>query len=465
MAKSSSVDVVGHVAHSKRAENLGILEKVGRPIKVVFLGAGSGFLEQLAKDVMCIPGADRGEFALVDTDPKRLAIAEPLVKLMAAKLGKDKGWKVTATTDRKKVLKKADYIINCIEVSGTGCVRFDNDIPAKYGVDQCIGDTIGPGGLFKALRTVPVFLEVLADVERYCPNAWVLNYTNPMSIMCLAASRTSKAKVVGLCHSIQGGSAALAKWTDTPFEELTWTAAGINHLAWFTTLSHKGKDLYPALKEKARTDKEFYENEPVRFDLMEHFGYFPSESSGHNSEYVPYYRKRKDLLKKYCRDGYKGGSSFYADNWPQWRINCDQRRRDKIAGKVEIDLNRSWEYASFIIEAMETNNPLVIYGNMPNHGLITNLPQDGIVEVACLVNRNGVQPTHYGMLSPACAALCDSNMRMYELAAQACIYKCRTLAEQALMMDPLTAAVCCPAEIRKMTQELFEAEKKFLPGF
>ena len=463
MAKKSDAKA-GHAAHTQKADNLGILEQVARPLKVVFLGAGSGFLEHLAKDVMQIPGADEGEFALVDIDAERLALAGPLVELIAEKLGRTR-WRVTAAAERPEVLAGADSIINCIEVSGVGCVRFDNDIPAKYGVTQCIGDTIGPGGLFKALRTVPVFLEVLADVERLCPEAWVLNYTNPMSMMCLAASRASAAKVVGLCHSVQGASHALARWSEVPYHEVKWTCAGINHLAWFTELSHNGRDLYPALKEKARTDREFAENDLVRFDLMEHFGYYCTESSGHDSEYLPYYRKRPDLLAKYCREDYKGASSFYADNWPKWRKRCDQRRRDILAGKQQPKLERSWEYASGIIEAMETNEPLIIYGSVPNRGLIDNLPGDGVVEVACVVNRNGVIPTRYGRLPAQCAALCDWNMRMFDLAAEACIHKSRELAAQALMLDPLTAAVCCPAEIKQMTEELFEAEKEFLPGF
>jgi len=458
-------DKAGHAAHTQKADQLGIVDGIRRPLKIVFLGAGSGFLEHLAKDVLNIPGAEQGEFALVDIDPQRLELAEALMKVILEKMGKAGGWKLAATTDRRQVLAGADYVINCIEVSGTGCVRFDNDIPAKYGVTQCIGDTIGPGGLFKALRTVPVWLEVLADVERLCPQAWVLNYTNPMSIMCLAAARVSAAKVVGLCHSVQGASHQLARWSNVPYPELKWTCAGINHLAWFTELSHQGRDLYPALKERARTDKEFAEQDLVRFDLMEHFGYYCTESSGHDSEYLPYYRKRPDLMEKYCREGYRGATSFYADGWPQWRQRCDQRRRDVIAGKEQPRLERSWEYASFIIEAMETNSPFVLHGTMPNAGLISNLPGDGVVEVACLVNRNGVAPTRYGKLPSACAALCDWNMRMYDLAAEACIHRSRKLAEQALMLDPLTAAVCCPAEIRQMTAELFEAEKDFLPGF
>jgi alpha-galactosidase len=438
--------MAGHIDHSKRAENMGILSAVQRPLKLVFLGAGSG------------------ELGLVDVDPERLELAEKLAGKIIAEMGST--WTIQATADRRTVLKNADYIINCIEVSGTQCVRHDNDIPAKFGVDQCIGDTIGPGGLMKALRTVPVFLDVLKDVEKYCPNAWVLNYTNPMSIMCLAAARASSAKVIGLCHSVQGTSHHLAEYAGVPYEHLVWKCGGINHLAWFTELKRDGvEDIYPILFEKARAGGEVYEKDPIRFDMMLHFGHFVTESSGHFSEYLPYYRKRPELIKKYCRSNYRGQSSFYADGWPQWRKECDENRRQKLAGQKPITFARTWEYASYIIEAMETGSPFTIYGTVPNKGLIENLPSDGVIETACLVDRRGVMPTRFGPLPPQCAALCDWNMRMFDLAATACIEKSRAAATHALMLDPLTAAVCCPAEIKQMAEELFEAEKEFLPGF
>lgn len=455
---------LGHFEHSKKADSLGILPQVERPLKVVFLGAGSGFVERLFIDILNIPGATRGELVLVDIDEKRLELAEQLCVKVAQVMNAK--WKVRSTTDRRKVLRGAQYIINCIEVSGVECVKHDNDIPAKYGVDQCIGDTIGPGGLMKALRTVPVFLDVLADVEKLCPDAWVLNYTNPMSIMCLAASYVSSAKVVGLCHSVQGTSHALARYLDIPYRDLTWRCGGINHLAWFTELSRNGEDLYPLLEERALTlKKEVYEHDPVRLDMMLHFGYFVTESSGHFSEYLPYYRKRKDLIKKYCRERYLGESGFYAANWPSWRKANDQARRDKIAGKKEFQLERSWEYASFMIEAMETHSPFTAYCTVPNDGLIPNLSQNNVCEVACMVDRRGVTPTYFGELPPQCAAICESNLRMFELAAIACIERSQEAAAMALMLDPLTSAVCCPAEIKKMVDELFKAEKKFLPGF
>ncbi len=454
---------VGHEAHMQKAENLGIHEKVQRPLKVVFLGAGSAFFARLFVDVMSIPGADKGEMGLVDVDEMRLDLAHNVAKKVLKEMGKD--WKITATKNRKQVMKNADYIINCIEVSGVDCVRFDNDIPLKYGVDQCIGDTIGPGGLFKALRTVPVFLEVLKDVEKFCPDALVLNYTNPMSIMCLSARRASSAKVIGLCHSVQGTSHLLAKYAEVPYQELRWECGGINHLAWFTKLEHHGKSLYPVLQKKIKKDKELLEKDPIRFDMMKHFGYFVTESSGHFSEYLPFYRKRPELIEKHCGEKYRGGSSFYANEWPGWRKEHDEKRRKIISGEEKFDFNRTWEYASYIIQAMETHQPFTAHVTVPNTGLIENLPQDGVVEVACMIDANGVHPTHFGPLPPQVVALCDWQMRMYELAATACVEKSKEAAVHALMLDPLTAAVCSPGEIRKMTMELFKAEENFLPGF
>ncbi len=452
----------GHASHTKK-EELGILDHVSRPLKIVFLGAGSQFFVSLFVDVLNMPGTETGELALVDIDTDRLELAHKIGDKICEVMGKK--WTITSTTNRREVLAGADYIINCIEVSGVSCIRFDNDIPAKYGVDQCIGDTVGPGGLMKAMRTVPVFLEVLEDIEELCPDAWVLNYTNPMSIICLAAARASTVNIVGLCHSVQGSSHRVAEYADVPYHEMKWACGGINHLAWITELSQNGEDLYPRLIERVLSDPELYERDPIRFDILKHFGYFVTESSGHFSEYLPYYRKRPDLIKKYTRAEYLGESGFYANNWPKWRIECDAKRTRQIAGEEEIPTERSWEYASRIIEAIETNAPYVAYCSVPNDGLIDNLPQDGVVEVACLCDRSGVTPTHFGWLPPHLAAICDWNMRMYDLAATACVEKSLEAAVHSLMLDPLTAAVCCPDEIRRMAEELFEAYKQFLPGY
>jgi alpha-galactosidase len=472
MAKNSSK---GHTEHTKSASQHSLPGSFQRPIKVTMLGAGSGFTPRLVNDIIRIPGSQGGVIALVDIDANRLKTMHRVVERLFAHVGVTK-WKVISSKDRARVLAGSDYIVNCIEVSGLQCVRHDNDIPAKYGVDQCIGDTIGPGGLFKALRTVPVWLDVLKDAERLCPRAIVLNYTNPMNMLCLAAERTSSMHVVGLCHSVQGTSHLLAQRAGVPYSEMKWECAGINHLAWFTRLEHDGKDLYPLLFKKAKNDLAGKPSDPadaadlVRKDMMLHFGAFITESSGHLSEYLPYYRKRKDLVARYCREGYDGGSSFYADNWTAWRKEADASRMAMVRRKDPVDWERSWEYASWIIEAREKDSPFRIHGNVMNQvagggRLIANLPDNGCVEVACMIDQNGVQATRYGVLSPQMAALCDSNMRVFDLGATAAIERSKEAAIHALMLDPLTSAVCSPAEIKTMTLELFEAEKKFLPGY
>jgi alpha-galactosidase len=467
---------MGHAEHSKPAdESKGMPGKMPRPIKVTMMGAGSFFTQQLVNDVLQIPGADRGEIALVDIDRSRLTTVYRLIRKLMAELDRP-GWKVSASTDRREVLKGTDYLINCIEVSGLQCVRYDNDIPARYGVDQCIGDTIGPGGLFKALRTIPSWLEILKDVEALCPHALVLNYTNPMNMMCLAAGRTSPVAVVGLCHSVQGTSHLLAKRAGVPYEEMEWECAGINHLAWFTKLARKNKDLYPLLMEKARRDLAGKPTDPedaedlIRKDVMLQFGAFVTESSGHLSEYLPYYRKRRDVLRKYCGKGYHGESGFYSKNWPFWRKRQDDNRLQILKGAKPMVGPRSWEYSSWIVEAREKDVPYRIYGNVMNTSkgqgeLISNLHTEGCVEVACMVDRGGIHATRFGKLPPQMAALCEADMRMFDLGVTAAILKSKEAVVHALLLDPLTAAVCSPAEIRQMTEKLFKAEQKFLPGY
>lgn len=435
--------------------------------KIVMLGAGSGFTPNLARDLMLIPGLDGGELVLVDIDAKRLDIMTRLIKTLAGWMRDNHNvrWNVSGATDRKKALPGAQYIINSIEVSGLQCVRHDNDIPLKYGIDQCIGDTIGPGGIFKALRTVPAWLAILADIEALCPGALVMNYTNPMSIMTLAAARSTSAQVVGLCHSVQGTTKEMAEVAQVPYEEMVYRCAGVNHLAWLTELTHKGKDLYPKIFKRAREESEVYEKNPVRFDMMFHFGAFITESSGHLSEYLPYYRKRADLLKTYCREGYRGGSSFYADNWPQWRKDADKRREEFAKDITKMDLKRGHEYASMIIEAHLFNRPCVIYGSVLNEGLISNLPADGVVEVATLVNNTGFNPCKFGALPPQMAAVCAWHMPVYDLVVRGLMNQDREAIYHAMQLDPLATAACCPAELRAMTDEMALAEKDYIPKF
>ncbi|MDX2066716.1 MAG: hypothetical protein SFX74_13350 [Fimbriimonadaceae bacterium] len=457
----------GHIEHSKSDSRRGLAGAMPRKINVTMMGAGSGFTNSVLKDVVLIPESQGGELRLIDIDGERLELSRKLMLKVLEAVGQADKWTIRASTDRTELLPGTDYIINSIEVSGLACVRHDNDIPLKYGISQNIGDTIGPGGLMKGLRTVPVWLDILRDAERLCPQVVVLNYTNPMNMMMLAASRVSRLPMVGLCHSVQGTSHMLAGYTGVPYDEIQWKCAGINHLAWFTEFNGPdGQSLYPTLMEQARDrSSKFATEEPVRSDMMLHFGAFITESSGHLSEYLPYYRKRKDLLDKYTDTGYRGEESFYANNWPTWRKNQDEYRQKLFTGEEQIRPDRSWEYGAWIIESIEKNQPFMIHGNVPNDGCIANLPQDGCVEVACLVNRNGIQPTRFGRLPKVMAAICDSNMRMFDLAADAAIEKSKHLARLALTQDPLTAAVCSPEEIFRLVDELFEAEAEFLPGY
>ncbi|MGN6505766.1 MAG: alpha-glucosidase/alpha-galactosidase [Tepidisphaeraceae bacterium] len=498
---------LGHAAHTKTADSQeGLRGKITRPINVTFLGAGSGFCPTLCRDVLLIPGAERGEFRLCDIDTDRLSTMHKVIEKLIAEAGRSNGWKVRSSTNRRELLAGSTYAVCCVEVSGTACVAFENDIPLKYGVDQCIGDTVGPGGLFKGLRSVPVFLDILRDMRDLCPGAIMLNYTNPMSMMVLAAGRAvPEVPVVGLCHSVQGTSHLLAGYAEVPYEEMEWECAGINHLAWFTKLQHKGQNLYTKiLYEKFKKEielghreaeqgkaifdamnmkwgvkeKQPYEtSDLIRKDMCVNFGAFITESSGHLSEYLPYYRKSK-AGQALLRRGYDGGSRFYATNWPDWRKNADDHRNKLVRGEEQTELKRSWEYASWIIEAIEKDSPFRIHGNVMNHAiapgkrnageagkLITNLPGDGAVEVACMVDRNGINPTRYGALPPQMAHVCASNMAYFDLAATACIEKSKEAATYALLLDPLTAAVCTPAQIKAMTREIFEAEKEYLPGY
>ncbi len=497
----------GHAAHTKRADSQeGLRGKINRPIKITFLGAGSGFCPTLCRDVLLIPGAERGEFRLVDVDADRLAMMHKVIAKLIKDCGRQGGWSVRGAANRREVLPGTDYAVCCVEVSGTACIEFDHDIPRKYGVDQCIGDTIGPGGLFKGLRTIPVFLDILRDMRELCPDAIMLNYTNPMSMLVLSAGRAvPEVPVVGLCHSVQGTSHLLAGYAGVDYAEMEWECAGINHLAWFTKLRHQGKDLYSSvLYDKFRreieegireaeaglasfddtddshgvaVEKKYKHEDLVRKDMCVNFGAFITESSGHLSEYLPYYRK-SEAGRKLLRIGYQGGSRFYASHWPSWRKNADEHRGKLVRGEATIKLERSWEYASWIIEAREKDAAFRIHGNVMNNAekagergsgeggkLITNLPGDAAVEVACMIDRNGINPTRYGPLPAQMAHICHSNMAYIDLAATACIEKSKEAATHALMLDPLTAAVLTPGEIRRMVGELFEAERDFLPGY
>jgi alpha-galactosidase len=412
-------------------------------------------------DILAIDGLDEGEFALVDVDSRRLDLAHQIGQRLIELSGKR--WSVSASTERAEVLADSDYVISSIEVAGLDNVRADYEIPMRYGVDQCIGDTIGPGGIFKALRTGPVWLEVVADVARLAPRARVINYSNPMSILTLAAARSCDLEVVGLCHSVQGTSHQLASYLDIPYDRLTWRCAGINHNAWFTTLERDGEDLYPRLRERAKMP-EIYEQDPVRFEVMLHLGAFVTESSGHFSEYVPYFRKRPDLLEQYTRSGYLGESGFYANNWPAWRRASDELIASMLRGETPVPRLRGHEYAATIVEGIALGREASIHGNVRNKGYVDHLP-DGCVEVECRVDRDGLHPVQFGALPEQLAALNRSHMAVHELVVQALLERDRQKAKYALMLDPLTAAVCSLEEIHHLFEEMWTAERGSLTSF
>ncbi len=429
---------------------------------ITLIGAGSAeFTAELVTDFLSVEALPEGELRLVDIDPARLDLARRFAEHLIERTGK--AWTVQAEIDRTRVLAGSDVVINTIEVAGLRNVRHDFDIALRHGVDQCIGDTIGPGGLFKAFRTIPAWLEILGDIERLCPDALVLNHTNPMSMMVLAASRSSTVPVYGMCHSVHYTVEQLAEYLEVELSRLTFRAAGVNHLAWITDLVLDGDDAYPLLRERGRVH-EIWELDPVRFELMFHLGRFPTESSGHVSEYVPYFRADAARRARYIRAEYRGESGFYANNWPTWRAESDTRLARVLAGEETYPMERGGEYPSRIVEAMTTGEPVSVYVNVPNDGLIDNLGP-GVVEVEAIVDATGIHPQTFGALSPQLAALDRRHLEVHDLAVTALLDRDRELAVQALMLDPLTSAVCAPADIREMFDEMVTAERGDLPSF
>ena len=432
-------------------------------MKLTYIGSGSAiFARRILTDVLRIDGLSGGTLALVDTNPEKLELSRRLVEMLVAASAKE--WRVVASEDRCEVLEGSDYVVNSIEVGGLANVGHEYTIPMKYGVDQSVADTIGPGGIFKALRTGPDWLDIVHDVERLCPRAILMNYTNPLSALTLAALRVSQLQIVGLCTASKGHHANSPITWRSPTTTSLGTVLGSITTAGSRCSSGGVEDLYPVLRERARVP-EVYERDPVRFEVMLELGAFVSESSGHFSEYVPYFRKRPDLLRRYTGTGALGESGLAARLYPISRPASMQWLRDVVNGAIPLPFDsRSTESAADIVEAVEFNRPKVIYGNVRNSGLIDNLV-DGCVEVATLVDGRGLMPCHFGVLPEQLAALNRSHMSVHELLVRALVERDRQAALHALMLDPLTAAVCSLAEIRSMFDELWEAEKTYLTAF
>jgi len=431
--------------------------------KVALIGAGSMvFTKQFLNDMFCTPCMAGSTYALMGPTLWKLEKMKEYADQIVEKNGIDAN--IYCTTDRRDALKDADFVILTFLIGGLSAYRADIDIPMKYGVDQCIGDSMGPGGVFRVLRSMPVMEGIWKDMEELCPNAYVLNYVNPMGAMCTALHRGTGMKVVGLCHGVQTTLDLIAGYTGVPKEEIEYTNAGINHMDWFLTLSHKGRDLYPILR--ANMEKpEYYKNEKVRGEVMRQCGYFMTESSGHLSEYLPWFRSSKRALDKYCNEPMFGGEHGAALHFSEM-IQEKFKNTDVLSiesGELEP---RSKEYCSYIIEAIVTDKPFRFSGNVPNdNGYIENLPRDATVEVPVYADAQGFHPLHMGALPMQCAAMNQSNLTTQGLAAQAAIEGDPELAFWAVATDPLTSACLTLSECRHMVAELFEAEKEWLPQF
>jgi alpha-galactosidase len=435
--------------------------------KIAFIGAGSlGFTRDLVRDVLTFPLLQDATLSLMDIDPERLEFARKSVQRIID-LGKYPAT-VTATLDRVDAIRDADIVLVTILAGSTEVWRYDIEIPKQYGVDINVGDTRGPSGIFRALRTIPVMLDIARDMERYCPNAILLNYTNPMAMLCRALQRSTFIRLTGLCHSVQGTAMMLADWIGAPYKEITYTCAGLNHMAWYLKFKLNGVDAYPLIRKAITERPEIYNEEIVRNEMFLHLDYYVTESSGHNSEYNAWFRKRRDLIEKYCTHGTGWNPGEYAYILKEYQ-NAERTWKDEarqwFAEDTPIELERGEEYAAHIINALMGGDPFTFNGNVPNTDLITNLPQGACVEVPVWVSRKGFEPVHVGALPPQCAALTNLTAEIEEMAVEGALTGDPRLIYHAIAYDPLTSAFLSLAEIKQMVNQMFEQNKAYLPHF
>jgi len=422
--------------------------------------------------MLTFPSLRDAEIMLVDINRERLDFARRACEKIVA-MGKYPA-KVRATTNRREVMKNADAILVTILCGATDVWQHDILIPKKYGIDTNVGDTRGPSGIFRALRTIPTMLGICQDIEELCPNAIMLNYTNPMAMLCHAMQRQHpNLQISGLCHSVQGTSYMLANWAGVKWEgkhppKLDYVCAGINHMAWFTKFAYKGKDLYPILRRKVATNRKIYNEEHVRNEMFLALGYYVTESSGHNSEYNWWFRKRPDLIKKYCTTGTGWNPGRYAYILDGYRHSEKHWRKDVrkwLDSKEPISLERGHEYAASIINARLGGELFEFNGNVPNNGVVTNLPQGACVEVPVMASHKGLQTIHVGALPPACAMLTGLSAQIEMMVVDGCLTGDPAKVYRAIAHDPLTAAKLSLAEIKHMVSDMFSQNRKHLPQF
>ncbi|MFO7916996.1 MAG: alpha-glucosidase/alpha-galactosidase [Anaerolineae bacterium] len=445
--------------------------------KIVIIGAGSMvFSSRLTTDILCVPELTEGTIVYVDIDREAL----DRIEAFAQRLVDQEGLPTTieATTERRRALEGADYVVTTFRVGGMEATSLDINIPLKYGIDQAVGDTVGPGGIFYGQCHIPLIIDICRDMEELCPDALLLNHSNPMAMLCWAVNEATSVRIVGLCHSVQGTSERLAQYMDIPYDELSYWVAGINHMAWFLRLQRNHEDVYPLLRQRlekwdaaegderedlASHDRRSWARDTVRREIFRRFGYYVTESTHHMSEYVPYFRRTPELMETYAlsrreeRMNERSGAS-----------RREQRMEEitrKAQGEEPISMERSTEYSSRIIEACETDRKIRINGNVGNTNLITNLPPDCVVEVPCLVDALGIHPCHVGDLPPQLAGLNRSNISVQELAVKAALKGDRAALFQAVALDPLTASTLSLDKIKAMVDEMFEALLPWMPQF
>ncbi|TVR58657.1 MAG: alpha-glucosidase/alpha-galactosidase [Spirochaetaceae bacterium] len=439
--------------------------------KVAFVGAGSiGFTRRLIQDLMGVEEFNSIEIALMDISRQNLEMVTQLVRRDLESNGKT-GVKLTSTTDRAKALRGARYVLCVVRIGGLEAFTHDIEVPLKYGVDQCVGDTLCAGGIMYGQRNIPFFLDLCRDIREHAePGALLLNYANPMAMNTWAANTYGGVKTIGLCHGVQHGHAQIADALGIPKEELDYICAGINHQTWYVQLRHKGRDITSA-EVLAAFEKhpKYSKTEKVRIDMLRRFGYYSTESNGHLSEYLPWYRKRVDEIMNWIElgswiDGETGGylrvctekRNWFEEDFPRWLAEPPHEYGSN---------NRSSEHGSYIIEGLETGRVYRGHFNVVNNGYITNLSNDAIVEVPGYVDANGVNIPVVGDLPLGCAAVCATSVSVQRLSVEAAVHGDDTLLRQAMMMDPLTGAVCTPPEIWQMTDEFLVAHAEWLPQY
>lgn len=431
--------------------------------KIAIIGAGSMvFSTTLLNDILQTPGLEDATIALMGPTISKLKKVESYTNKIIEK--NNLSLEIFSTTDRREAIKDADFVIATFQIGGMEAYKYDYEIPMKYGVDQCLGQCVGPGGVFRGMRSIPILTGIMHDMEELCPDALLLNYVNPMAACCIGMSKSSSIQFVGLCHGVQTTMDLIAGYVGSKKEDIDFLAAGINHMAWFLKLEKDGKDIYSLFRENIEKP-EYYINDKVRVEVARYFGYFMTESTGHLSEYLYWFRNNKEMMDTYCDQPAFGGETGAYYNYC-----CAMEEKFK---KIDIlslesgDLgSRSHDYCSYIIEAIETGNTFRLNGNIINdESYISNLPKESCVEVPIFVDKMGLHPTHVGSLPQQLAALNQANVTVQLLVAEAAVSGDPELAFAACAMDPLTSAVLSLKETREMVIELFEAEKKWLPQF